>query len=213
MSIKEKPLDPRVKRTRRLLREALVKLIPQKGYNTITVGDITEQATLNRATFYLHYRDKNDLLTQSTKEVWQELTSRHPLPVSQNGLVSVDATYITIKEDFEHLAEYEDFYRVMLGQGGVLDFSRQMQEFVYETTEVRLLNVLGALPDGPVPIEIVLRYIAAAYVGVMAWWLEQDRPYSADEMASLLVKLYDISLFEAMGLETASYRGESGRRN
>ena len=55
-------LDPRVRRTRQLLHEALRKLLDQKRFDDITVQDITEAATLNRATFYAHYPDKFALL-------------------------------------------------------------------------------------------------------------------------------------------------------
>ena len=51
-------LDRRVRRTRRLLAEALVALIIEKEYETISITDITERADLNRATFYLHYGSK-----------------------------------------------------------------------------------------------------------------------------------------------------------
>lgn len=73
MSMKPKKIDPRVRRTRQLIQDAFTSLIQEKGYEAITVQDITERATLNRATFYLHYRDKQDLMWQSTEEVLSEL--------------------------------------------------------------------------------------------------------------------------------------------
>ena len=63
----EKKLDPRVIRTRSVLRDSLMILIREMGYDAITVQHITDRARLNRATFYLHYRDKQDLLTQITE--------------------------------------------------------------------------------------------------------------------------------------------------
>lgn len=62
-------LDLRVRRTRRLLREALLGLLREKRFDTITVQEVTERAQVSRGAFYLHYRDKDDLLTQSTKEM------------------------------------------------------------------------------------------------------------------------------------------------
>src|ERR1700730_3526834 len=55
-------LDPRIRRTRPLLQEALRNLLEQKEFDKISVQDITEAATLNRATFYAHYDDKLALL-------------------------------------------------------------------------------------------------------------------------------------------------------
>lgn len=64
MSNKPRKLDPRVVRTRQQLREALVSLIEEKGFDALTVQDITDRAELNRATFYLHYQDKQELLVK-----------------------------------------------------------------------------------------------------------------------------------------------------
>lgn len=71
--------DPRVVRSRRMLMEALTKLLNQKEFDDISVQDIADEATLNRATFYLHYSDKNALLEAMTEERFQELVSRRGL--------------------------------------------------------------------------------------------------------------------------------------
>ena len=63
-----KRLDPRVVRTRQMLRDALVSLIAEKGFDALTVQDIADRATLNRATFYLHYQDKHELLINSLRD-------------------------------------------------------------------------------------------------------------------------------------------------
>ncbi|HZY42942.1 MAG TPA: helix-turn-helix domain-containing protein, partial [Anaerolineae bacterium] len=68
-----KKLDPRVIRTRQMLRDALVSLIAEKGFDAITVQDIADRATLNRATFYLHYQDKHELLINSLRDAIDEL--------------------------------------------------------------------------------------------------------------------------------------------
>lgn len=54
-------LDPRVRRTRKLLEDALRGLLHERGYGDISVGDIADRATVNRATFYAHFEDKRDL--------------------------------------------------------------------------------------------------------------------------------------------------------
>jgi len=61
-------LDPRAKRTRTLLQQAMGELLTQKPLSSITVGDITRRATVNRATFYAHFQDKDDLLEYSLRE-------------------------------------------------------------------------------------------------------------------------------------------------
>ena len=203
-------LDPRVIRTRRLLRDALMALITEKGYNAITVQDITERATLNRTTFYLHYRDKDDLLFQGMAEVLDELTNRHPLPVTENKRLSVEETWESILSDFEHIEQHAAFYRVMLGKQGVPEFNQRLREYVFAVTSRRLEHALGELPAGPVPTNLVLGYIASAYVGVIQWWLENDMPYTPAEIADHLVTLYVSGVYRALGLQ-ADTAGASHR--
>jgi AcrR family transcriptional regulator len=202
MSKKEERLDPRVVRTRNLLREALIELIPEKGYEAITIKDITDRATLNRATFYLHYRDKDDLLNRGFVQIWSDLTERNPLPVMADGRLSLEGTQQTILSDFQHLAKHAEFYRVMIGAHGVAQFIHRMQEHIYQTTEERLKEVAGSPPETPLPLDLVLQFISSAYVGLMHWWVENDMPNSPEQMASMITKLYNMTPFEAMGLHT-----------
>ncbi|HWW18393.1 MAG TPA: TetR/AcrR family transcriptional regulator [Candidatus Saccharimonadales bacterium] len=69
-------LDPRIRRTRQLLQDALRKLLEQKGFDDITVQDITEAATLNRATFYAHYPDKFALLEELIRVSFLQLLAQ-----------------------------------------------------------------------------------------------------------------------------------------
>lgn len=66
-------LDPRIRRTRQLLQDALRRLLEQKGFDDITVQDITEAATLNRATFYAHYPDRFALLEELIRVTFLKL--------------------------------------------------------------------------------------------------------------------------------------------
>jgi AcrR family transcriptional regulator len=72
MLVKEKRQDPRVRRTRQLLVEAFHELIGKKGFQSVTVQDITERATVNRSTFYAHFEDKYDLFDYVIQESFQE---------------------------------------------------------------------------------------------------------------------------------------------
>src|SRR5436305_1042448 len=122
MSKSEKRLDPRVIRTRNMLREAFMALIPEIGYETITVQHITNRATLNRATFYLHYRDKQDLLTHIIRGVVDELAALPLIPADSVGLRGI---FISL---FDHVAKNAAFYRVMLQEPSVAPYVHQIDE-------------------------------------------------------------------------------------
>ena len=72
-------LDPRIRRTRQLLRDALRRLLTDKEFDKVTIQDITEAATLNRATFYAHYPDKFALLEELIRASFLELFAQRNL--------------------------------------------------------------------------------------------------------------------------------------
>jgi AcrR family transcriptional regulator len=71
--------DPRIVRSRHMLVEALAKLLTQKSFDDISIQEIADEATLNRATFYLHYPDKNALLQAMAAERFGKLIARRGL--------------------------------------------------------------------------------------------------------------------------------------
>jgi len=72
-------VDPRIVRSRRMLMEALVRLLHHKEFDEISIQEIADEAGLNRATFYLHYPDKNALLQAMTEARFRELIARRGL--------------------------------------------------------------------------------------------------------------------------------------
>jgi AcrR family transcriptional regulator len=71
--------DPRILRSRRMLMEALAKLLIKKEFEDVSVQEIADEATLNRATFYLHYADKNALLEAMTESRFRDLIERRAI--------------------------------------------------------------------------------------------------------------------------------------
>src|ERR1700726_2061631 len=71
--------DPRTVRSRRMLMDALAKLLMKKEFEDVSVQEIADEATLNRATFYLHYADKNALLQAMTESRFRNLIERRAI--------------------------------------------------------------------------------------------------------------------------------------
>ena len=100
----------RVRRTQKLLREALIELIEEHGFDAISVGEITERAMVSRASFYRNYKDKYDLVEQIFEEAIQALKDFVSMPGAEHPTIWV--------QFFEHVAEYEHLYRALLGRNG-----------------------------------------------------------------------------------------------
>jgi len=172
----------RVRRTQKLLREALIELIEEQGFDTLTVGQITERAMVSRAAFYRNYQDKYALVEQIFAEAMQALFNA----VSELSTVHSPQVWVRF---FEHIAEYERLYRALLGRKGSPWFVLKMRASMIE-----LVKQFGRLPFPDRPIyptsdEFVPDLIATMLVEAVTWWLEQDQPYSAEEIARRCVSL------------------------
>lgn len=107
--------DRRTRRTRRNLSDALVVLVLERGFSSLTVEDITERADVGRATFYSHFRDREDLFARVTADLLEELTERLAPVVSDSY---VGFTGKPVLEMLRHARERRDVYRIVLrGEG------------------------------------------------------------------------------------------------
>ncbi len=182
-------MDPRVVRTRHMLRDALVELIHERGYEKITVQDITSRATLNRATFYLHYRDKLDLLYQSSEEILNDLTGRINLSFDGEFDFSSDKPHGIFIQLFEQISQNSRLYKVFLTEKNMPHFTSSLMDVIIDFISKGMNNVQPDDQMLTVPREIAVRYYAAAFLGVIVWWLEEDTPYTPKYMATQVMRL------------------------
>lgn len=178
-------LDPRVRRTRQRLQEALLALLRERAFEDITVQDVTERAGLSRVTFYLHYRDKDDLLTRIMNEALEALDAQ--LPRCERSAASVQQALVRW---FEHAAAHPELYHLMLGRNDRSSFTLQVRAQLERILMARHAQRQEACAGG-VPPAIRRRFRACACLSMIAWWLEQRMPYTPEEMAAWLWHLLE----------------------
>src|SRR5258708_21874811 len=169
----------RLRRTRKLLREALIELIEERGFEALTVGEISARALVSRAAFYRNYRDKYDLVEQIFEEAMGALLNA----VGELGSAHPPEIWVTF---FEHIAQYERLYRALLGSKGSPWFVRKMRASLADLVKKR-----GRLPHGPDasarPVHtfsdaFVPDLVSTLLVEAITWWREQGRPYTPVEI-------------------------------
>jgi AcrR family transcriptional regulator len=195
MAQQDKKIDPRVIRTRKLLKESILSLIPEKSFHKITIQDITDRATLNRVTFYLHYDNKLDLLQDASYEILDDLVQsygRHTI------FSSPEAPYSIVLANFEHVQKHEAFYKALLARDGVLPFIRSLEDYIYKSNLKRLQDERGAKFEITLEHEIILRLLAAAIVGTASWWLENDQPCSPTKIADTLTLVFKQGYYQPL---------------
>ena len=171
----------RLRRTQKLLRDALVELIDERGFDAITIGELTARAMVSRAAFYRNYQDKYDLVEQ----IFEEAMSALLAAVGGLGREHPAEIWVTF---FEHIAEYEQLYRALLGRRGSPWFVWKMRAAL-----ATLVKERGHVPHGceasARPIHtfsdgFVPDLVSALFVEAITWWLEQGRPYTPREIAT-----------------------------
>ncbi len=189
--------DRRVQRTHRLLREALITLSLSKGYDDVTIQDITDFANLGRATFYLHFRDKDDLLLTTLQEIVDDLLRRVE-PTLENLFRSGDISALVIL--FHHAEEHADLYRIILHGRGASSVERRLRAYATDNARRALESVLADRPRR-VPLEITANHFGRSLLGMVEWWLEQRIPYPAEYMARVFFELSVAGILTTQGLD------------
>ncbi len=181
-------VDRRIQRTRQLLQDALMALIVEKGYAAITVQDILDRANLGRSTFYAHYRDKDDLLVSGFAHL-KEMFEGFDADPAATKRAFVAGTASPSLAMFRHAGEQHRLYRAIVGKPG----GETVQRYLYQyTTDLMRDHLRALLPDDgrlAVPREILLRYLVSSFFALLAWWLENDMPYTAEQMDRMFTSL------------------------
>lgn len=205
----ERKIDRRVLRTRRLLRDAFFDLILEKGYEAVTIEDITSRADLGRTTFYLHYKDKEDLLMETVREVASELVSElSEIPLGRKRLSDgepPDPGLVgkAIARAFHNVERNSTLYRIILRGEGTYSAVTRLREIVIQSISELLQHLVNRdqLAFNPtVPLEMYLHSLAGAWIWLVGWWLEKGKPFSPEEMAEMFQNMFLSSMMAVLGI-------------
>jgi len=185
-------VDRRVRRTKRLLEEALVALTLEKEYDGVTIQEITDRADVGYRTFFRHYQDKDALLKDVLASMLGEL--RRLLVIPSRKEVT-DPAFDQIPTEngrilFEHVKANCDLYRVMLRSGPVA--MESIRAFACAQAE----DAFDGLAGGAVPQEIVANHIVSANFSLVRWWLDNQMPYTPEKMGEYSARLIMMPVWE-----------------
>jgi AcrR family transcriptional regulator len=178
-------VDRRILRTQEAIKKAFLELMSEKNFDSITIQDISDRANINRATVYLHYLDKFDLLDKIIEEHIHNMSN---LCESETEMDWIESTVHCM----EYLESNYLFFSTMLASGGAPYFrSRFVQHNIEEfkkDVDVTKGKNFGQNED------VIAEFVANAYVGVVEWWLKNGMPYSPRNLAEQVGKLLDRNL-------------------
>ncbi len=186
--MKKVQVDRRVQRTRQLLQNALLALILEKGYAAITVQDILDRANLGRSTFYMHYRDKDDLLAsefEHLRDLFEEYDAQASTdkPGRRAALPSPSLAF------FRHAGEQHQLYKAMVGKQGGEVVQKYLYQYVTDLMREHLNRQIDSARNLTVPREILIHYFVSSFLALLTWWLDHDMPYTAERMEEIFQTL------------------------
>lgn len=198
--------DLRVTRTKESILDALIELITEKGFEAITVKDITTKAKINRGTFYAHYQDKFDLMAKCEEEIMEEMSS-----IAKQNFPSVIASLeadapvvppfpLTVAL-FEYLNSNSAIMKALLGPKGDLSFQTRLREFIWNSLYGNNPSSLVKEENFLVPGQYLASYMGTALIGVVQQWLHSGRKESPQEMARILTTITVNGPLYAAGLK------------
>src|SRR5579863_5168061 len=167
--VSEERADRRIQRTRAFLHEALGSLIREKPYDRITVAEILDRAKISRSTFYIHFRDKDELLTSSMRALLLDV-------LAVEGAASTDVAERMVAFSFPlftHIQQHRRSAKARLGERGraILHehLRRALAEWIVQTMERDLRNSRRS----PIDPELLAQHIASTFVLILHWWVDR----------------------------------------
>lgn len=169
--------------TRNRLIQSTLKLVLENGFESISIQDITEQADLGRGTFYIHFKDKEDVVWTAFRDLFEELEQEAHQQLDRR---LPQAEYYGLLNIFLHAEKNRDLYRVMLGSKGSAALTGRVQEFL---ANIFLFDIQHS-PKPPeinfnLPEEFEAQLLTGMITRLLFWWLETSTGYSATQMAAM----------------------------
>jgi AcrR family transcriptional regulator len=147
-------------------------------------------------TFYLHYRDKQELLLSNVNAMLDELMSKiAPLTGEK---IRVDVPPESMIQVFQYLAENARFFKILLGERGISFVVSRLRKYLAALTIERLQPAADMQPR--VSMETLSQYAAGSLLGLIAWWLENDMPISPEEIAHQVLLLTAYGVYWGAGI-------------
>jgi AcrR family transcriptional regulator len=176
-------MDARVRRTRDALGDALVALIQEKRFDTITVQDVLDRAGVGRSTFYLHYRNKDDLLMSDADEFFEGIS----MALSEHNDASDRVA--PVREFFAHANEMRRFFDALIKSGKLHENLQLARGHFARGIERRLAE----LPRGrgiPASERPAIAFAhAGALLSLLTWWLDRGARESPEHMDQLFHRM------------------------
>jgi AcrR family transcriptional regulator len=186
--------DPRVRRTRRLLRDALVSLILEKDFASISIKEITERAEVAYITFFRHFESPDQLLMEVLEEGLTELQGYIETLAKQSETSALETEGRLI---FEYIEQKADLFRILFKSQSVARVRKKVVQNIATIFQKSCIPL--ARSGSPVTIAITSNHIATSLLSLIEWWLDNRMSPAPAQMGKVYKSLIIDSTVKAVG--------------
>ena len=174
------PVDRRVRKTRRQLRECLITLLKEKKVQDITVRELTDMADLNRGTFYLHYKDVFDLLEKTEAELQEDFNQ---LVCKHDAVDLKQRPSVIFNEIYSLVYDNADLIEILLGENGDLNFVNRLKQLIREKCLKDWMEVFRS--GNAAAFDAFFSFLVSGCIGLVQYWLQTGLKETPEQMAKL----------------------------
>lgn len=193
-----KDLDRRVQKTLGLLQNALAGLIAEKEYDDITIQEILDRANVGRSTFYAHFENKDQLL-RSLLTLLNERFDAGIKQLAEGDKTLADNSAHMPFRVLQFVKQNHRLFKAMLGQHGRGARDNPFYDHLFALTREHFRLMIEHEKADARRLDMATHYYASAFIGVLAWWLENDMAYSAEEFGQMINRLTLPGLMAVIG--------------
>lgn len=178
--------DRRINKSKNALKDALILLMEEKEFKSITITEIVQLANLNRGTFYKHYPTQEELLNELIEDVLSDLASSYRDPyitIPDFDVGKISASSIKI---FDHVERYSRFYTIIINSNVLPGFQNRICQVLKELVQSDLTN---QLPNPAIDRSLLSSYNAYALFGLIIEWVNEGFTFSPNQMADQLIHI------------------------
>lgn len=188
--------DRRIQKTHKALRDALASLIGEKPYDAIVVKEILDRANVGRSTFYMHFRDKDDLLLSGIHDIIGAVES----PITATSGKQHERVLWFSLPIFEYHYQHRHNGRDRMGARGRALLHEHLRKVLAETIVDAIKKDFrtGRKPR-QIPPDLLAGYVASTFVLVLNWWVERGMPIPPKQINEVFRALLSPTLAEVWG--------------
>ena len=200
---REKIMDRRKKKTQKAIRKAMLELLDEKNIEAISILDITNQADINRGTFYLHYVDKYDMLEKFENELFSKIEEilYKNIIISRTNQDFLKSRYSTLVQFFDCLKEERDLFLIVLKTDGIMTMQSKLIQMIHSLLQNEKISNIP-ITNNKRQLNLFIPILVSILLSVAQYWInnEEEKEITSEQIARAMFNILLNGPAKATGL-------------